>query len=501
MLVMLEKINKLFIILVLFVAFIGISLSIIALFLPTLLGADLEYETISKMKTMDEFYIESTINSLSPTDSPYIMNITMYVPALKATDLVFLDVYSDGKYLISINCLDRYDYAEDYVDLKELNCQLSLPYNYENTTTYRVFGVFTREGTEYKTAPITLNADWEGYENSFWTLSAFLGGSIFLIYLVILLPLGIVIISIASKTKYKSEVPGGYSLTSLLLPFNYGKTIIEKLRNVIISPYFWLFEALGILIILAYMIITAQVWKSTAALVAFIISGLSAFIIPFIWCTAWWYADFKEREPVRIIITLFLWGMLSALMAIGLNSIAGEILAIFGVGFLSVFLIAPVAEEFYKGSGLCLLSEHREFDSIEDGIVFGFVIGMGFSFIENWIYFLGNPIGSDTLGWFFLFLLRSILFSANHGFYTAITGGVMGYIIERKFKAPGLGLLIGFPIAAIFHAIHNSGATLGALLGGLGTIFYCCFLIPIFDYGGFVLLILLFLRSVFRKKK
>jgi RsiW-degrading membrane proteinase PrsW (M82 family) len=299
--------------------------------------------------------------------------------------------------------------------------------------------------------------------------------------------------------KHDGAAQDEYSFASLLNPLRAGKTM-QKFHAFLVSPYFWAFELVGIALILLYVALAGQAWKSTTALIAFVFSGLAAFIVPLLWCAAWWYADFREREPLRIVVTFFLWGMLAALMAIGLNSIADVAPGVFGLGVLATFLVAPLLEEFYKGSGLCLLSEHHEFDSVEDGIAFGFVIGMGFSFIENWIYFMGNPLGSDTLGWLFLFLMRSVLFSANHGLYTAITGGVIGYLIERKFRAPGLGILVGLPIAAFFHAMHNSGPAIISLLGIGGVLIYCCFLIPIFDYGGFIVLVLFFIRAIIRQR-
>ncbi len=345
-----------------------------------------------------------------------------------------------------------------------------------------------------------VHADWSAYENNFWGVSTILAIFIGVIYLFILLPISFIALGIASHMKHGDSMEGEYSLRSLVNPFAVGKTLMDKLNSFIISPYFWALESVGILIIILYLAISAGIWKSGTALTAFMFSGLLAFIIPFLWVLAWWCADYREREPLRIIITFFLWGMLAALMAIGFNTLTGVILEFIGLGFLSTFLLAPPTEEFFKGSGICLLSEHHEFDSIEDGLVYGFVIGMGFSFIEDWLYMLNNPMGSDIWSWLGLFFLRSILFSANHGLYTAITGGAIGFLIERRFKAPALGLLIGVPIAAFFHAMHNSGEMLGALLGGGGLLVYCCLLIPFFDYGGLIFLILFFIYAVLRKR-
>jgi RsiW-degrading membrane proteinase PrsW (M82 family) len=192
--------------------------------------------------------------------------------------------------------------------------------------------------------------------------------------------------------------------------------------------------------------------------------------------------------------------MFAALMSIGITSFSGDFFAVFGLSLLSVFLIAPIAEEFFKGSGLAVLSGHHEFDSVEDGMAFGFAIGMGFSFVEDWLYLMNNPLGADALSWFIVFILRSIFFSINHGFYTAITGGVIGYLKEKAFAAPALGLLIGFPVAALFHAIHNSSEALIALFGDAGAVLYLCFLIPVFDYGGFIVLMVMFIRAITRER-
>jgi RsiW-degrading membrane proteinase PrsW (M82 family) len=499
---MLENINRLFIGLLMLAALTGMALSMMALFLPQVLPPESELD-LEHMQKMGDFILVSSqavSAAATPADSPYPVNITLQTPPLGESDLLFLDTYAGGKRLSSIDCFEGFDSEDEYLGISEITCTAYLPYDYEPGAKYSVVAVFTHEGAEYAAGPAEISVDWRDYEEQFLGFSWFMGLSVFLIYLIVLFPVALLVIGTAMKTPHKTAAPGEYSWRAMLSPLDFGKTLLQKFHALLLSPYFWAFEAAGIAIILLYMALAAEMWKSHTAFIAFIFSGLMALVVPLLWCAAWWYADYREREPLRIIITLFLWGMLAALMAIGLNTFADAGLALFGLGFLGSFLVAPVVEELYKGSGLTLLSEHHEYDSVEDGIVFGFTIGMGFSFIENWIYFIGNPMGSDIISWFFLFLMRSVFFSANHGFYTAITGGVIGYFIERKFKAPGLALLIGFPLAAIFHALHNSGEMLIALLGIGGTFIYCCFLIPVFDYGGFVILILFFIRSVIRQK-
>ncbi|NYZ73599.1 PrsW family intramembrane metalloprotease [Candidatus Micrarchaeota archaeon] len=497
---MLQTINRIFIGLVLLAALCGILLSILTIFLPFLAENDIKLE-IGDMEQNSGLTLSAVVpSSIVPDDSPYGLSTTIATPPLTTPDTLSLYIYADGKRVGVVDCLEDFELFEDYASQTEFPCTALVPYNYLRSQDYKIFAVLITEDKEYASQPIELSADWSTYEENFWSASSIIT-LLLLISAAILLPITLLMFYIASHTSHTTLFKGEYTLASLISPLSNGKTILQKFHSFILSPYFWLLETVGIFIMLFYMAISAEVWKSETALVAFVLSGLMAFVIPYVWCVIWWYMEFREREPLRLVVTLFLWGCLAALMAIGFNTIAGAILGFAGLAFISTFMLTPPVEEFYKGAGLCLVSEHHEYDSIEDGILFGFVIGMGFSFIENWVYLLSNPMGSNILGWFVVFFLRAILFSANHGFYTALTGAIIGWLIERRFQAPGLGLFVGVPIAAFFHAMHNSGEMLIALLGIGGVLLYCCFLIPLFDYGGIIGLFILFAYVLFRRRK
>ena len=498
---MLENANRIFVAFILFLAASCMLLSLFVLFIPDILGKDLALQATTSMNRSNDFILSSSsMIEQSPHDSPYYVNFTVDTPYLESLDQLHVEVYGDGRLLADLDCLEEYSSYADYNTLTRFDCPAALPYDYSSSQDYEVYATLQGEDYEFVSGPIDIHTDWGSYEINFWSISLFLFTGVGAGYLLIVLPIVIAIAYVASRMKHPDAWPGEYTIASLLNPFSNGKTLLQRFNSFLVSPYFWAIEAAGIFIILLYMFIFAAAWKSGTALVAFILSGLIAFLIPFLWCAAFWYADFREREPLRILVTFFLWGVLSGLMAIGINSVSGLVFSVLGLGFLSAFLIAPPVEEFFKGSGLALLAEHHEYNSVEDGLVFGFVIGMGFSFIENWIYLLGNPMGSDIFSWFFLFILRCIMFSSIHGLFTAMTGGVIGYLKERNFAAPAFGLIPGFMLAAFFHAMHNSGQTLAYVLGIGGLLTYCCILIPMFDYGGFFILLVIFIWALVRKK-
>jgi RsiW-degrading membrane proteinase PrsW (M82 family) len=499
--IMLEAANRLFIALLVSAAAFGILLSLATLFLPGLLPYDAEGEFMDGLSARGDFSISLPgPSSVIPSDSPYLANLTMRVPELEENDVLALGIFdANGKEYLQ-DCPGPFDSGAEYAGDGEIECTALLPYDYEPSSAYRIYAMLVNSEGEYYAGPVMVGAVWAEYENEFMGFSWAMALIVAATYLFAMLPVALIVLFVASREKHAGAGEGEYSLLTLINPVSFGRGLLQKFHASISSPWFWALETFGIALILLYMAISAQMWKSGTAFIAFVFSGLMAFIVPFLWSSAWWYADYREREPLRIMITMFLWGMLAALMAIGINTLLGVVFALAGIGFLGSFLVAPLAEESFKGAGPCLFSEHHEFDSVEDGILYGFTVGMGFSFIENWIYFIDNPMGSDIPGWLFLFMMRSVFFSANHGFYTAITGAAIGFLIERGFRAPALGFLIGMPVAALFHAMHNSGEMLGALFGAGGLLIYCCFLIPLFDYGGFIILALLFAYSVLRKR-
>jgi RsiW-degrading membrane proteinase PrsW (M82 family) len=493
---MLHSINRLFLLLIILAAATGIFVSIITLFF---LNQSEDQAILSSLHNYDYhsgIHMIGIAPNYSSSNSPYSIEVTLKTPYRDSKDLVFIEVYSSGKLLSESDCLSQQKDTSEYSFSDSINCTISVPYTYSQNPTYSIFARYTHDGQEYIGNVEKVRFNWSAYENDLKGFYISLSLFIVSIYLLVILPVTIFALYTSLHTKHAFK----YSFRNLINPFSDPKTIFGKVNSFLVSPYFWSIELSGVIIILLYMSLYSSAWTDTWTLLSFLLCGAVAFVIPYLWCIGWWYADYKQREPLRIIVTFFFWGMLASLMAIGVNSISGEILGLFGIGFIGTLLAAPIFEELFKGSGLSLLSEHQEFNSVEDGIIYGFAIGMGFSFIENWLYFIQHPLGSDIVSWIWLVIVRSIIFSANHGFYTAISGAIIGYLIERKFSFPALGILIALPFAAFLHAMHNSSEILTTLFGSGGILLYCCLLVPLFDYGGALVIIGLFIRSIVRKK-
>ena len=100
-----------------------------------------------------------------------------------------------------------------------------------------------------------------------------------------------------------------------------------------------------------------------------------------------WWLDRYEKEPPWLIAAAFLWGSLPAIGLALLFELGLQIpLARSPIGpDLAAWGLAPLVEEPVKALalvGLFLLAR-REFDGPLDGIVYGSLVGFGFSMTEN----------------------------------------------------------------------------------------------------------------------
>src|SRR5262245_30980549 len=155
-----------------------------------------------------------------------------------------------------------------------------------------------------------------------------------------------------------------------------------------------------------------------------VIAFLAAAIPTAIYSLLLWWLDRYEKEPLSLIMIAFLWG---ALPAIALALLFELILAAplehspIGPG-ATQWALAPLVEEPIKALaliGLFLFARH-EFDGPLDGIVYGALVGFGFSMTENLLFFLQHGALDGAL-W-----IRGVLFGLNHAFFTCLVGLALG---------------------------------------------------------------------------
>ena len=162
--------------------------------------------------------------------------------------------------------------------------------------------------------------------------------------------------------------------------------------------------------------------------------------------------DLYEREPLRYVIPVFIWGFaVATTVSLVFNTLfqltLSSVTSVKTASFFTAVVEAPVVEECTKGAALLLiffisyLARRRsglvEFAGVMDGIVYGSAVGFGFSIAEDLLY--GLQFGPET------YIVRRIFGGFAHASFTSLTGigiGLIPLVDNRALKVilPVLGL-------------------------------------------------------------
>lgn len=216
------------------------------------------------------------------------------------------------------------------------------------------------------------------------------------------------------------------------------------------------------------------------------------------------WADRFEPEPWWLIFLAFVWGALFATLFGGVASQFAERamtvlwhLSPKALDAVTAILFAPVCEETFKGIGVLLIALAgavglRKLDGPLDGVIYGGVVGLGFTLTEDILYVAHQFAAHGLAGFVFLLLLRTVMLGLSHCTFTACTGLGFGIAAESsRLRVKLLAPPLGFLAAVLMHAVHNA---LPTLFGndGLAVMLLVTWTI---DFLFFVLLALLVVRD------
>ena len=225
-------------------------------------------------------------------------------------------------------------------------------------------------------------------------------------------------------------------------------------------------------------------------MIEFLFPIIVAILFHFLAATLIWWSDIWEREPFPEIVVRIIWGGIPAII------ITISISIIFDLFSLETGIIADAAiEEFAKGLGiifvfsskypfrksrfstesetdirniLALLSfkmlrsesqGEREIDSPLDGLIYGAMVGLGFSLMED-IGYYGNFIGSSEELMLFV-ILRSIFLGLGHVCFSGFLGLGIVYGMTQKGIYRTIYPLFGLLVAITYHTLFNYSIIFG----------------------------------------
>ncbi|GGA58696.1 protease PrsW [Pseudoclavibacter endophyticus] len=214
-----------------------------------------------------------------------------------------------------------------------------------------------------------------------------------------------------------------------------------------------------LLIVVAWLLVTLQVSAIVMAIPALVPLAIVVSII--VWLDRW------EPEP-RILMALALFygagaSILGTLVTGNfMLTVAARYLRTVGeVNTYAVVVQAPVIEELIKGVGILVILAlaRREFNGPVDGFIYGALIGAGFAFTENIVYFASAGDTGVSLVW--VLVVRCILAPFAHVLFSGLIGIGVGWATRRTgIGRIVLGFLAGLLAAILTHAFWNGGSVL-----------------------------------------
>jgi RsiW-degrading membrane proteinase PrsW (M82 family) len=196
--------------------------------------------------------------------------------------------------------------------------------------------------------------------------------------------------------------------------------------------------------------------------------SLMAAIIPtLLYVTVLVLMDRNEREPWVLMVMVFAWGavpavMLSLMGEIVLSKSVGQIMRDYypspgAANLFNVAVVAPVVEELAKAMALLIVYwfAYKEFDGLMDGMLYGSLAGFGFAMSENTLY-LNEQFHVSIQDGIALAFMRVVVFGMNHALFASMFGlglGIARYSTSRIARV--LWPLAGLVGAVGLHMFHN----------------------------------------------
>ena len=167
--------------------------------------------------------------------------------------------------------------------------------------------------------------------------------------------------------------------------------------------------------------------------------------------------DRIEKEPVKLLISLVLWGILATFLAVVTESVGAIVLAYLlpggennaRYGFWMFFVVVALSEELFK----YLILRWRtwrspEFNCRFDGVVYAVFVSLGFALWENIGYVLAYGLGAA--------LMRAITAVPGHASFGVFMGAYYGLARRSENRGEhGLSVFWRFLAVLIPTLIHG----------------------------------------------
>lgn len=221
-------------------------------------------------------------------------------------------------------------------------------------------------------------------------------------------------------------------------------------------------------------------------LILFFISAL-----PIVLLGIFIYKKDKNKEPGKLLLKLFIGGILSCFLVVILDSILCGLFPIFKAEYnelnllgliLYAFIKVALVEEFCKWLITYNTSyNNKNFDEIFDIIVYSVFVALGFAFFENVLYVFDGGIKTG--------IIRAITAVPGHACDAVFMGYYLGLAklssLNNDNKSRNKYMILSILIPTILHGIYD----------------YCLFTMNIIFFGIFIIFVIILFITTFKRIK
>lgn len=214
--------------------------------------------------------------------------------------------------------------------------------------------------------------------------------------------------------------------------------------------------------------------------------------LPIILIGVYIYRKDYDKEPRKLLIKLFISGILSCFAVLLMSALLSMIFPILGKEhpelnawqlIIKVFLGVALVEEFWKWVFVYKISYHSQyFDYIYDMIIYATFVSLGFAFLENLLYVYQKGISTG--------IIRALSAVPSHACDGISMGYYLGLVkmseINNNHKLKIKNFILSLLVPTLLHGIYD----------------YCLFIQnDIFTIIFIVFVIIYFTSSLKRLKK
>lgn len=188
----------------------------------------------------------------------------------------------------------------------------------------------------------------------------------------------------------------------------------------------------------------------------FILSALPVFLLGM-----YIYIKDQNKEPTKLLIKLFIGGILSCFLVLLISLILELLFPIFAADYetlnlveliVYVFIGIALVEEFSKWIITYKISYNtNSFEEIYDIIVYSVFVSLGFAFFENLLYVYSSGVLTG--------IIRALLAVPGHACYGVFMGYYLGkakHKEQEKDKSSKIkNLILSIIIPTIIHGIYD----------------------------------------------